>query len=312
MEKKAQSAIEFMIVVAIAMTIITGFLLAVQYNVKDQNFEKKNRLVLEIALNIQSELNFAQDSSNGYFREFTIPLKVLGSNYEVITGAGIISVRTTNLQHAFTLSVPPTMGEIQLGKNEIRRENGKVCANILANVCQACGNGIRETGLGEACEENVLFHVPPECEELPSPLDIYDFGPLVCNFDCQYDLSFCSNCGDGKLQGGEQCDDDNNLGGDGCSPICGIEAGWVCVSCDFEEESDCVLDATFQCQNMIDDDCDGELDFPEDFGCTVATDDDEVNNASPECSNGLDDDLDGDIDQDDNECTAHDDTLESS
>jgi len=314
MEKKAQSAIEFLIVVVVALTIITGFLLAVQYNVRDENREKKDRLVLEIALNIQSELNFAQESSDGYHREFTIPLKVLGSEYEVLTGEGVVSVRTKNFEHGFTLSIPPTMGNILIGVNEIRRENGKVCANVPLEECFACGNGVIDfDDFGENCDGNLLRHSPPTCDTPPGfP---YDHGPLICNYDCQYDQSFCSNCGDGKLQGIEECDigmplDNNN--GDGCQDDCTIEPTYVCVTCLFQGMSDCTEDARAQCDNDIDDDCDGEKDLA-DFGCINDADDDEVNNdPTYQCSNGLDDDLDGKIDQDDAECGSYIDPSEAS
>lgn len=35
-------------------------------------------------------------------------------------------------------------------------------------------------------------------------------------------------CGDGVIAGAEGCDDDETVAGDGCSPTCGIEPGWVC------------------------------------------------------------------------------------
>jgi fibro-slime domain-containing protein len=36
-------------------------------------------------------------------------------------------------------------------------------------------------------------------------------------------------CGDGKLGSGEQCDDSNTNGGDGCDEGCKTEAGWLCT-----------------------------------------------------------------------------------
>ncbi len=35
-------------------------------------------------------------------------------------------------------------------------------------------------------------------------------------------------CGDGSINGAEQCDDGNTRSGDGCSSSCQIEPGWVC------------------------------------------------------------------------------------
>jgi fibro-slime domain-containing protein len=37
-----------------------------------------------------------------------------------------------------------------------------------------------------------------------------------------------ANCGNGVLNAGEQCDDGNTVGGDGCTKICQIESGWSC------------------------------------------------------------------------------------
>jgi cysteine-rich repeat protein len=39
-------------------------------------------------------------------------------------------------------------------------------------------------------------------------------------------------CGNGALDVGEKCDDQNLIDGDGCSSNCTIEAGWVCWKTD--------------------------------------------------------------------------------
>ena len=35
-------------------------------------------------------------------------------------------------------------------------------------------------------------------------------------------------CGNGMIDDGEKCDDGNKVGGDGCTPLCQIEKGWIC------------------------------------------------------------------------------------
>lgn len=42
--------------------------------------------------------------------------------------------------------------------------------------------------------------------------------------------NLCVTCGDGFLQGSEVCDDNNTVSGDGCSPACYVESGWICES----------------------------------------------------------------------------------
>lgn len=49
------------------------------------------------------------------------------------------------------------------------------------------------------------------------------------NSGCVLSGSIISHvCGNGIVESVEQCDDGNNLGGDGCSPTCTVESGWSC------------------------------------------------------------------------------------
>jgi len=81
-------------------------------------------------------------------------------------------------------------------------------------------------------------------------------GALSCTANCGFDTGSCIApvCGDGVISTGvgEQCDDNNNTSGDGCSGLCQVEVGWVCQS----EPSQC----TPSCGNSNLDpgeDCDG-------------------------------------------------------
>jgi cysteine-rich repeat protein len=49
---------------------------------------------------------------------------------------------------------------------------------------------------------------------------------LVAGLVCLY--GGCNLCGNGKLDTGEQCDDSNTIGTDGCSGSCKIEGGYTC------------------------------------------------------------------------------------
>ncbi|HEX9852786.1 MAG TPA: DUF4215 domain-containing protein, partial [Woeseiaceae bacterium] len=64
-------------------------------------------------------------------------------------------------------------------------------------------------------------------EQVPAPVGWYVDDVEV--YSCQAELP-PSNCGNGVINGGEQCDDGNDFIGDGCSNTCQVESGWQCAA----------------------------------------------------------------------------------
>jgi uncharacterized repeat protein (TIGR01451 family) len=64
-----------------------------------------------------------------------------------------------------------------------------------------------------------------------------------------------------------------------------------------------------QCSDDVDNDSDGDTDYPADHGCTGLRDETEAPN--PQCSDDIDNDLDGDVDLDDPDCSSPDDDSEA-
>jgi cysteine-rich repeat protein len=83
-----------------------------------------------------------------------------------------------------------------------------------------------------------------------------------------------SVCGNSTSEPGEECDDGNTAGGDGCGSTCLLED---------------------DCQDGIDNDGDGTVDHPGDAGCTSAADLSENDPGLP-CDDGADNDGDGLVD----------------
>lgn len=126
-------------------------------------------------------------------------------------------------------------------------------------------------------------------------------------------------CGDGTQQADEACDDGNKVAGDGCSPECTVElcapgSSRTCLTgllgvcalgnqvCDSTGNAygECRAEAQANpedCENDIDDDCDGATDA-DDLDCQRCEPTTEV------CNNGQDDDCDGQIDFADPDCVC--------
>lgn len=65
-------------------------------------------------------------------------------------------------------------------------------------------------------------------------------GLATYDYRLQVDLAL-EACGDGSINPGELCDDNNTMNGDGCSSACSLEPGWTCSG----QPSNC----TFTCGN---------------------------------------------------------------
>jgi cysteine-rich repeat protein len=96
-----------------------------------------------------------------------------------------------------------------------------------------------------------------------------------CSADCDFE-----ECGDGILNQGEECDDFNTVDGDGCSSKCLLETGIKC--------GDGVLNEGEECDDGNNDDGDGCSST-----CLVEKCGDGVVNEGEECDDGNNDDGDG-------------------
>ena len=83
-----------------------------------------------------------------------------------------------------------------------------------ANVVSLCTPGVAVCGDG-------TLH--PQCEQCDDGVGNSDVAPDACRTDCTL-----PRCGDGVVDGGEECDDGNQESCDGCSRHCAIEPGLAC------------------------------------------------------------------------------------
>jgi hypothetical protein len=127
--KKAQSAIEFMILVGFLLVVFVIFLSIVSENLRDKTNERQNLQIKEIALGVKVEVDLATEASDGYVRNFSIPIKIYGEDYDISINDGFVSISTGDGDHALSLSLANVTGEVLKGENIIRKENGVVLLN---------------------------------------------------------------------------------------------------------------------------------------------------------------------------------------
>jgi hypothetical protein len=184
---------------------------------------------------------------------------------------------------------------------EACNEDGDCASGEICSPAQAC---VRRLG---SCSDDADCPVPDTADEITcelilnltgaadtdgdSVLDSFDNCPSVPNVsqtdsdaDGIGDACDLAFCGDFIQQYGEECDSTSN-----CSvPVLGVDDG-------------CKLLAGTACNDGVDNDGDGTVDFGGDPGCTSATDESERERGHP-CDDGVSQDGDIQVDQGDMGC----------
>ena len=78
-------------------------------------------------MEVQREISFAAESTEGYSREFKTPLNIFGKEYNITLANDRVYVSLDNLGVAYNIN--PVIGPINKGSNIIEKENGTVYLN---------------------------------------------------------------------------------------------------------------------------------------------------------------------------------------
>ena len=150
-----------------------------------------------------------------------------------------------------------------------------------------CGNGVVESG--EVCDDGNTSGgdgCSADCTQVETGYKCPPAGG-----ECSKIPETETGCGNGVVESGEQCDDGNTAGGDGCSASCMKEAGFTCKkpgeSC--EAVKSCgngVLDAGEACDDgntVSEDGCSADCEKEEGFTCDKPG----YSCISADCGNGV-------------------------
>ena len=124
-----QSALEFVLIFGTVLFFFVLMLGAFQSNIHDKVSEKQDRELREIVNSVHDEISLASSSSDGYRRSFTVPQDVLGLPYSIQIVDDLVFGKTNDERHAVVSPIERVTGNILLGTNVIRKENGSVYLN---------------------------------------------------------------------------------------------------------------------------------------------------------------------------------------
>lgn len=129
MQPKAQSAIEFIILIGAVLFIFISLSLVFQQNLQEKNYEKRNQEIFNIAKSVQQEIDIASLAADGYQRTFELPNKIINADYNITITSNFVYIYTLDAKHALSLPVKNVTGQIQIGNNVIKKTNNIVLLN---------------------------------------------------------------------------------------------------------------------------------------------------------------------------------------
>ena len=127
--KKAQTAIELIIVMGFLIFFFIIFIGVIQGKMQEKTDEKKTIIIKDIVKTVQEEIDLAVKSTDGYERNFKLPEKIINNDYEINIFEGIVYANTTDGKHAIAVNIKNVTGSIQKGTNSITKQNGIVYLN---------------------------------------------------------------------------------------------------------------------------------------------------------------------------------------
>jgi len=125
----AQFSIEFIMLIAFMFLVFLGFMAVVTSKIIEAKENERQKIAEDIAALARNEIDIAKSMADGYARNFTIPSKIKGNSYtiEIINDRELV---VKYLDKEYVEFLPEKVaGNVNLGANSIRKENGVVYIN---------------------------------------------------------------------------------------------------------------------------------------------------------------------------------------
>ncbi len=119
---RAQIAVEFTIMAALAVVVGTVFLSIATASLKESAERERTEAMNDIAYTIQDELILATQAEDGYERTFTVPGRAGRFTYSLTSLEDAVLLESGTVR--ITYPLPNTTGTITKGENTVRKNGG--------------------------------------------------------------------------------------------------------------------------------------------------------------------------------------------
>ena len=180
MRRKAQFAIEFIILISFMFLVFLVFMSIISSKILEAKENERQQIAEDIAGLVKNEVQLA--ISNGYSRNFDVPNKIKGMDYdlEIIENRELV---VNYIDKEYVSFLPEKVcGDVFIPNNEISKEEGIVClnSNLDQTQCQnaqdigLCDEIDRELMPGAKCCCQQRYGLCPtiECTHSPEILEI--------------------------------------------------------------------------------------------------------------------------------------------
>ncbi len=129
MKMKAQSSMEFFMLVGLAFLAVILFVAVSANEVREFRDQKEFFLVKDLALKLQKEVTLAADAEDGYVRSFTLPEELENIiDYFVQIKNNTITINSSKT--VISVAIPSTSGKnFTKGSNKIEKTDGIIYVN---------------------------------------------------------------------------------------------------------------------------------------------------------------------------------------
>jgi hypothetical protein len=129
MPKKSQFSIEFAVLIAFMFLVFVAFIGVITSKVVESKENVRLKIAEDIATLARNEIELARSASDGYTRNFQLPVKISGNSYTIrIIDNRELVVNYIDKEYVLFLQ-ENIQGNLNPGANTIRKEAGIVRIN---------------------------------------------------------------------------------------------------------------------------------------------------------------------------------------